>query len=83
MVLASARAEVIEAQVIGDDDDDVGPGWGRGGRGQTESEDAANDSEDQGKWGWIHAMIIVSVLRVGARVALPRSFPGRIGKFQL
>jgi hypothetical protein len=28
-------------------------------------------------------MIIVSVLRVGARVALPRSFPGRIGKFQL
>jgi hypothetical protein len=28
-------------------------------------------------------MIIVSVLRAGARVALPRSFPGRSGKFQL
>ena len=83
MVLASARAEVIEAQVIGHDDDDVGSGWSRGGCGQTEGEGAADDSEDQGKWGWIHAMIIVSVLRVGARVALPRSFPGPSGKFQL
>ena len=83
MVLASAGAEVIEAQVIGHDDDDVGRGRGGGGCGQTEVEGAAEESEDQGKWGWIHAMIIVSVLRAGARVALRRSFPGRSGKFQL